>query len=369
MANGKVKSFQNAWLENYGIRITARCPMTSEVLSAVCQFCDSFGAEDNNNPDCKRKRTSNICYFKKPWQSDHMKRHCETFHPSRFAAFNSLSTQDKKNFFKETGKNTMLKLFSKPTKAESIYCTIGMPIIDVIVAGLLLEPMMEEEENDINYEAKALSIFQLNNADIERPYYSVHISNAILFQLIVSYVGCGISFCQCVQIVSKTKETLGIGNFGSINVGKVIQYVWYLCAMNFNAFNILLTDHVWAFSIAFDGGNKCNQSYVDVCIRFCLDYQLYNLHLIALPIHERHTGLNMYNLIKKFLDALCYGWKDKLIGISTDGTSNMTSRYQGVVTYLCNNTPHLVYRVWCGAHQLNLVVQSATRHLLHDALV
>jgi hypothetical protein len=31
-------------LENYGIRITARCPMTSEVLSAVCQFCDSFGA-------------------------------------------------------------------------------------------------------------------------------------------------------------------------------------------------------------------------------------------------------------------------------------------------------------------------------------
>ena len=156
-----------------------------------------------------------------------MKRHCETFHPSRFAAFNSLNTQEKKNFFKEAGKNTMLKLFSKPTKAESIYCTIGMPIIDVIVAELLLEPMMEEEENDINYEAKALSIFQLNNADIECPYYSVHISNAILFQLIVSYVGCGISFHQCVQIVSKTKETLGIGKIGCINVGKVIQYIWF----------------------------------------------------------------------------------------------------------------------------------------------
>ena len=40
----------------------------------------------------------------------------------------------------------MLKLFSKPTNAESDYCTIGMPIIDVIVAELLLEPMMEEEE-------------------------------------------------------------------------------------------------------------------------------------------------------------------------------------------------------------------------------
>ena len=68
-----------------------------------------------------------------------------------------------------------------------------MPIIDVIVAELLLEPMMEEEENDINYEAKALSIFQLNNADIERPYYSVQISNAILFQLIVEYLSVNVS--------------------------------------------------------------------------------------------------------------------------------------------------------------------------------
>ena len=67
---------------------------------------------------------------------------------------------------------------------------------------------MEEEENYINYEAKALSIFQLNNADIESPFYSVYSSNVIFIQLIVSYVGCGMSFCQCVQIVSKTKDTL-----------------------------------------------------------------------------------------------------------------------------------------------------------------
>ena len=132
-------------------------------------------------------------------------------------------TLKRKERFKETGKNTILNLFSKPTKVESIYCKIGIPIIDVIEAELLLEPMMEEEENDINYEAKALSTFQHNNADIEHPFYSAHISNTLLFQLIVSYVGCGISFCQFIQIVSKTKETLGIGNIGCINVGKVIQ--------------------------------------------------------------------------------------------------------------------------------------------------
>jgi hypothetical protein len=146
MIDRKVKSFQNAWLENYGIRITASFPMTSEVLSAVYQFCDSFGAEDNNNPDCKQKRTSSICYFKKPWQSDHMMCHCDTFHPSRFGTLNSLNIQKENNFFKETGKNAMLKLLSKPAKAESIYCTFGIPTIDVIMAELLLEPMIEEEE-------------------------------------------------------------------------------------------------------------------------------------------------------------------------------------------------------------------------------
>jgi hypothetical protein len=139
--------------------------------------------------------------------------------------------------------------------------------------------------------------------------------------------------------------------------------------MNFNALSLLLTDHIWAFSIAFDGGNKSNQSYVDVRIRFCVENHVCNLHLVALPIHERCTGLNMKNLIKKFHDALCSGWNDKLIGKSTDGASNMSGRYQGVVTYLCNNTPHLVYRVWCGAHQLDLVVQSATRKLLEGEFV
>jgi hypothetical protein len=215
-----------------------------------------------------------------------------------------------------------------------------------------------------------LSIFHLNNTDTDCPYYSIQISNPLLFHLIVSYVGCRISYRQCVQIVLKTRETTGIGNIGNVSKGKLIQYVRYLCAMNFVALSLLLTDHIWAFSIAFDGGNKGNQLlYVDLRVRFCVENHVCNLHLVALPIHERHTGLNMYNLIKKFLDALCSGWKDKLIGISTDGASNMSGRYQGVVTYLCNNTPHLVYCVWCGAHQLDLVVQSATRKLLEGEFV
>jgi hypothetical protein len=140
---------------------------------------------------------------------------------------------------------------------------------------------MEEEENNINYDTKALSIFQLNNADIESPYYSVYISNVLFFQLIVSYVGCGISFCQCIQIVSKTKETLGIGNIGCINVGKVIQHVQYMCAINFNEFNILLTDYVWAFQLLLLVGIKAINPILMLLFAFAwiVKYTIY----ISLP--------------------------------------------------------------------------------------
>ena len=219
----KVKAFQNTWLERYGLRLTARCPKTSEALSVVCQLCESYGAEDDNNPDRKRKRTGNVCSFKKPWRIDHMKRHCETFHPSGFAAFCDLKTdQQRIDFFKPCEKYSQMKLFgaSPSLQAEPIYCTIGLPIIDVIIAQLLLEPMTEDDESDINFEAKVLSIFHLNNTDTDCPYYSIQISNPLRFLLIVSCVGCGILFRQCFQIILKTRETTGIGNIGNVSKGK-----------------------------------------------------------------------------------------------------------------------------------------------------
>jgi hypothetical protein len=38
-----------------------------------------------------------------------------------------------------------------------------------------------------------------------------------------------------------------------------------------------------------------------------------NLHLVALPMRERHTGLYMFDLISDFFNALSNNWKEKLI--------------------------------------------------------
>jgi hypothetical protein len=83
---------------------------------------------------------------------------------------------------------------ASPTrKAESIVCTIEHSITDDIVAQLLFEHLSEDEESDLNFEVKAMSMFHLNETDSDCPYYSIEIANSILFQLIVLYVGCGTS--------------------------------------------------------------------------------------------------------------------------------------------------------------------------------
>ena len=88
------------------------------------------------------------------------------------------------------------------------------------------------------------------------------------------------------------------------------------------------------------------------------------MHVVALPTYESHSGDNMAIVIAKFFHALCPQRKSKLISVSTDGASNMNRQHQGVATRLdelCINEHGTdIYRIWCGAHQLDLLIQKST---------
>jgi len=45
-------------------------------------------------------------------------------------------------------------------------------------------------------------------------------------------------------------------------------------------------------------------SYLDVRVCFVWLNVLYNFHLIAIPLFDRHTGNNQFQVLTKFLDAL-----------------------------------------------------------------
>lgn len=47
------------------------------------------------------------------------------------------------------------------------------------------------------------------------------------------------------------------------------------------------------------------KSYLDIRVRFYVTGKLYNFHLLAIPLFQRHTAETMFDVSVKFLDALC----------------------------------------------------------------
>ena len=81
---------------------------------------------------------------------------------------------------------------------------------------------------------------------------------------------------------------------------------------------------------------------------------------------EQHSGENMSNLISNFLDIVCSDWHVKLIGVSTDGASVMTGPVKGVATRIEKEATHKIYPVWCGLHQLDLVMKYTYKDLQYS---
>ena len=64
----------------------------------------------------------------------------------------------------------------------------------------------------------------------------------------------------------------------------------------------------------------------------------------------------MYSMFAEVMDSLGADWRKKVIGISIDGANDMTGCHLGVATRIWPDALPGLYRVWCGSHQLNLVV-------------
>jgi hypothetical protein len=102
---------------------------------------------------------------------------------------------------------------------------------------------------------------------------------------------------------------------------------------------------------------------MDVRVRVYHDGELLNLHVLAVPLRERHTGEAMFNACCALLDPLCPSWKSKLLSISTDGDRSMVGAVRGVSTRLELVALPGFIRVWCGVHQLDLVMQKVFKSL------
>jgi hypothetical protein len=166
------------------------------------------------------------------------------------------------------------------------------------------------------------------------------------------------------------KETLDLSAFGSICPQKVSSFVRIVCALNLQTSISAILEKSWAFSIALDGGNKSDTSYLDIRIRNVSSCGvLSNLHLLAIQMRDRHTGEHMYNLALTALDNLAPDWRNRIISVTTDGASSTTGHYCGVASRFGNAALSGLYRVWCALHQHDLVLRQLYYSLCDDSFV
>jgi hypothetical protein len=159
-----------------------------------------------------------------------------------------------------------------------------------------------------------------------------------------------------------------MGIMGSISDVDVAHHCRMVCAINLQYMKELFRS-IWAFAIAIDAGNNAGTAYLDLRMRCFFQGGLHNFHILAIPMRERHTGEYQYDLVVEALNVLAPNWRHQLIGVTTDGASAMTGCAQGTCTRLSNECHGNIFRIWCGAHQLDLVVKKALNELMDEHFV
>lgn len=124
------------------------------------------------------------------------------------------------------------------------------------------------------------------------------------------------------------------------------------------------------FSLAFDVSTQKTVKRLGLRIRAFLDGRLQNVYVAHLSLRkERDSSISACITRQRagdlmiFLRLICPDWSDKLVGLSTDGASDMFGVRNGFQVVLNESARNRLYEIWCGAHQLNVEVKS---HLPDD---
>lgn len=100
-----------------------------------------------------------------------------------------------------------------------------------------------------------------------------------------------------------------------------------------------------------------NTSYLDKRIHLhLLKFCIVNLHVVAVPMYQRHTAQVIFDTTARALDVPCPSWRNIVIGVSTDGETKMKELIAAVLTRFQNVTKPEFIRIWCGDHQIDLVI-------------
>ena len=355
-SNSRSTGFQKSYIDDYGVK---PLNIDGKIVSLKCQFCIHFGREIQNPEERKRQQRESDLAWKPPYRSELFRKHYKDQHLTHWTKYQSLSIDDKRSYFENQLKFKSTLHNFVGTNEPSIVFRINPAIVDTIIAAMFFHP----DDHGSTTQERALKLFKLET----NGSYSVTIKNPTQFQYGVDLIAIGLSFRQTSAAIAVTRKRITTSTvvLSGVSHGDAADIARIICAVNLQSISCILNDDsTWAFSLANDSSTHYGKSYFDNRIRFYRDGTLYNLHLLAIPMFERHTADNIVDLVTRLLDQLCPSWRTKLIGLSSDGEPKMTGEHNGVVTQIQQQVDHKVYRTWCALHQLDLTMQHGYAKLI-----
>lgn len=377
----------------YGLRPVTRDPETNAVTSVACRFCEKFGREEKVG--AKRRATQRIKHFRQPFRTENYHQHHLGQHRLRWAEYRLLSPERKVAYLaspaspadavshienvvsnpfavipQQTRQNIsfgqqeahLMSTFDKFPDALPTKFMLDKPIVDVIIGEMLLDPNTEITKECV------IASFTSTNKSI--PDYIVSIKNTELFDLTTQYVRLGASpkiATAFIEEISKSSPHVNgtLKYLEECNEAKVSAYIRSVIAFNLQALTDLLRS-TWAFSLCLERAEYLNRVYIDVSVRFCVNDNIHKYHLISFPRTEQYNVDYIYKPLSCVLEILCPNWRDKLIGLSTDGSEWAHTVLLWIVDRVRADTSANLICTWSGAHQLDLVIKSVYRSTLDE---
>ncbi|POM74521.1 Hypothetical protein PHPALM_8526 [Phytophthora palmivora] len=385
----------------YGLSVCSRNAKTSVVESVMCKFCVAFGKESATDATRKRRATANIKYFRQPFRADHYLSHLEINHKQKWAEYEQSSSPEKEKFFaahiEEATINSLATAQQQLINPQTSSVSTAGPVSGTVVPAMprvgpvrlpaseIEKRMVEElvgdmffnssDENGLSTE-QALDVFRRKEGSEN---YDIIIKNQRLYDLAIKFVACGASFRLASRMVQCTKEETKMAYYGGCSEHRVAGYVRAVIASNLQKIALMMRSS-WTYAIATDAAIHQGSSYMDIRVRLWHNSALQDFHLLTLPTFDQHPAPVVMERLEKFFDIMDSHWRSKLLGTTTNGGVNVgrnigtTGSQQGLSARLTTvvNKPAF-YLIWCGVHQLELVVKNCVkafcRKAFYDELV
>lgn len=393
----------------YGLSVCSRSNRGAAVETVMCKFCVAFGKESAADATRKRRATANIKYFRQPFRADHYLSHLEINHKLKWAEYEHRSDADKEKFFASYLEDAALQALGANAQAMTAAATGGgaaiaaaaaaashdtsmdelmsasapplpvgpvrLPVseIEKSVVEVLLGEFFEDPTAELGVtKQQALAVF-VRKAPLD--IYSIVIKNQRLYDLAIKFVSCGASFRLATRMIQCAREETKLAFYGGGSEQKIAGYVRAVIASNLQKIALMMRSS-WTYAIATDAAEHQSTFYLDFRVRVWQGGALQDFHLFSLPTFDQHPALLVLQRIQKFMAVMDPNWREKMVGTTTHGGTNtgrdvaMTGSQQGLAARLSKLVPtHGFYLVWCGVHQLDLVVKNCVTAFCHKAFL